>query len=58
MTIGLPDEYLSGLVDGIQVGKVQVEEQSIFTVSFNGHLCDGHSRVILRLVCQIDLCIF
>ena len=58
VTKGLLEECLGRLVDSIQVGKVQVEQKSIFTLSFDGHFCDSHRRVIFRLVSQIDLCVF
>lgn len=58
VTSGLLKECLSGPVDSIQVGQVQVEQQSIFTLGFNGHFCDSHRRVIIRLVSQVDLCVF
>lgn len=35
-----------------------MEELSIFTICFNGNLCDCYSRMILRLVGQVDLRIF
>ena len=57
MLIGLLRERFSGLVDRIQVGEVQVVEQSVFTTGFNGHLCDSYSCVVFRLVGHVYRCV-
>ena len=57
MRISVLQECFGGLGDGIQVCEVEMVKQSIFTVSLNGYLRDGHSRVVLRLISHVNLCV-